>query len=561
MANRVEAIISEVHRFAGRWIMSAINRKDIHALQPVKTMMVFVLVTVIAGSVHLIVSAENGPSLSDTIPADFKIAFISDTALNSNTHTVLQLIKDEGADMVLHQGDIDNAENGPDSPIQWDQLVTNVLGADFPFFAVIGNHDVGTWDGTSGFQALLQARLDRIPDAECIGELGVQAACSYKGFFFIQSGVGTRGGSQAEHADFIEEQFAQDDHIWHICSWHKNMQKMQLGEKSDETGWGVYEACREAGAIIATGHEHSYGRTYLMASFSEQIIQNRSDRLVLRDGQSFAFHGGLGGFEIRDQNQDWPWFAVAYTSDQDANYGALFCTFNDNGQPNHASCYFKDITGLIADQFELVSDRDYNPAPSFIDVPASYPYFAHIEKLFELGYVAGVSENPRTYGLSDMLREHMSVYITRGVEGADFIPTIEPTPIPPFDDVAEPSIYSFKWIDWLKKNGFTSGCNPEGTLFCPIQNQTMAEYSVYLYRMLEGADAMPPEPTAEDYARFTDLPHDWRDKWLAAGWKLGFFPHCDALNDGRFALCPDKVVDRGIAAYMLVLAKAEISTE
>lgn len=89
----------------------------------------------------------------------------------------------------------------------------------------------------------------------------------------------------------------------------------------------------------------------------------------------------------------------------------------------------------------------------------------------------------------------------------------------------------------------------------------MAEYSVYLYRMEKGAKAIPPEPTAEDYARFTDLPHDWRGKWLTAGWKLGIYPHCGTSADGKFSLCPDRIVDRGIAAYMLVLAKEEISTE
>jgi len=45
--------------------------------------------------------------------------------------------------------------------------------------------------------------------------------------------------------------------------------------------------------------------------------------------------------------------AIAY--DQDANFGALFCTFFVNGKSNHANCYFKDIDGNIPDNFELIS--------------------------------------------------------------------------------------------------------------------------------------------------------------------------------------------------------------
>ena len=44
-----------------------------------------------------------------------------------------------------------------------------------------------------------------------------------------------------------------DRHIWRICSWHKNQQAMQVGGKTDEMGWGVYDACTDLSAIIATG--------------------------------------------------------------------------------------------------------------------------------------------------------------------------------------------------------------------------------------------------------------------------------------------------------------------
>jgi hypothetical protein len=270
------------------------------------------------------------------------------------------MIKDEGTDLVLHQGDFDY----DDDPDAWDQQINDILGPDFPYFISVGNHDTGEWDG---YQAKFEARLGRIPEAQCSGDLGVKSTCIYKGFAIVLSGVGTMGSG---HESYIQNQFNGDDHLWRICSWHKNMHKMQVGGKGDDTGWGVYEACREAGAIVATGHEHSYSRTYLMSSFENQVIANQSSHLVLEEGKSFAFVSGIAGKSIRDQENDWPWMAAVYTSDQNANHGALFCTYHDNGNPAHASCYFKDIDGEVPDQFELTSTLA-GPAPTPTPTPTT----------------------------------------------------------------------------------------------------------------------------------------------------------------------------------------------
>ena len=45
---------------------------------------------------------------------NFRVAFIGDQGLDSNAIAVLNLIKDEGAQMVLHQGDLDYEDN-PDA--------------------------------------------------------------------------------------------------------------------------------------------------------------------------------------------------------------------------------------------------------------------------------------------------------------------------------------------------------------------------------------------------------------------------------------------------------------
>ncbi|MGH7645590.1 MAG: Ig-like domain-containing protein, partial [Gemmatimonadales bacterium] len=127
-----------------------------------------------------------------TIP-NLQVAFIGDQGGNSNSIAVLQLIRNEGADLVLHQGDFDYGSN----PTAWDNNITSVLGADFPYFASVGNHDTGAWSGSSGYQAKLQARLNRVaalvPGTSCTGDLGVNSACYFQGLFFILTGPGTLG--------------------------------------------------------------------------------------------------------------------------------------------------------------------------------------------------------------------------------------------------------------------------------------------------------------------------------------------------------------------------------
>jgi len=292
------------------------------------------------------------------VPApNFKVAFIADQGLGPNSVSVLQLIKNEGAQMILHQGDFDYTNN----PNAWDAQINDVLGADFAYFASIGNNDEFSW---TEYQQKLQERLDRISDASCIGDLGVKSSCMYQGLFFILTSPGIQGSG---HASFIRDELSQDNSVWRICSWHKNMNAMQIGSKSDETGWEVYEECRKGGAIIVTSHEHSYERTKTLLSIENQIIDPTwpdPNNVRLNENTTFVVVSGLGGKSIDKQkrclptsypygcNDEW---ANVYTSNQGANFGALFCSFHVEGDPSKAECYFKDISGNIPDVFTITS--------------------------------------------------------------------------------------------------------------------------------------------------------------------------------------------------------------
>ncbi|MBI3466592.1 MAG: hypothetical protein HY000_26560, partial [Planctomycetes bacterium] len=69
-----------------------------------------------------------------TIP-NLKVAFIGDQGNGTGADAVLKLVKNESAQMILHQGDFDYAGN----PTAWDSKITSILGASFPYFASVGN--------------------------------------------------------------------------------------------------------------------------------------------------------------------------------------------------------------------------------------------------------------------------------------------------------------------------------------------------------------------------------------------------------------------------------------
>jgi hypothetical protein len=312
----------------------------------------------VSGTAAITVTAVSGGG-GNTAP-NLKVAFIGDQGRGSDALAVLRLIRDEGADMVLHQGDFDYA----DDPTLWDDNITSVLGADYPYFASVGNHDEAAFYGTGGYQEKLIQRLSRVSGATCTGEMAVNSTCEYQGLFFILSGVGTLGSG---HEAYIRQQLAADNSTWQICSWHKNQTAMQVGGKGNSVGWGPYEACLELGAIIATGHEHSYSRTKTLVSTEQQTVDpSWPDPANLRvaPGATFVFVSGIAGASIRDQERCLPttypygcngeWASI-YTSDQNAQYGALFIEFHVDGDPNKARGYFKDIDGAVVDEFMVTS--------------------------------------------------------------------------------------------------------------------------------------------------------------------------------------------------------------
>jgi predicted phosphodiesterase len=286
-----------------------------------------------------------------------RIAFLGDTGAGPDFERVLQLVRQEGAQAVVHLGDATYDETAA----QFWAVVDRVLGHAFPYFLAQGNHDVPHWP------TLAEHGLQHLRGSGAETDVGSlvdpRFAFRFRGLSFVMLGQ----AAQEDDPRYIIDRFATDGHIWKLCSWHKNQQALQLGGKTDEMGWGVYESCRRMGALITNGHEHSYHRTKTLSSLIEQRVDDRcSDpqRPCVRPGAVPVFVTGLGGRSIRDQERCLPdrypygcngeW-AFVYTLNQQAKYGALIISFGVGGDPRRAHGVFRNIDGQAVDEFDLTA--------------------------------------------------------------------------------------------------------------------------------------------------------------------------------------------------------------
>ena len=337
--------------------------------------------------------------------ANLKVAIIGDSGYGPRADAVLAMIRDQGAQLVLHQGDLGYDEANPESPVLWHAGVERMLDTSveglFPYLYSVGNHDVKFWDQVEpkGYGRILRERTAQTDGLECNGELGVNATCTYQGLFVVLSGAGTMGeGHTAFMASALDDN---QDYLWRITSWHKNQHDMQAGGKGDETGWEVYQESQRGGAIIVTGHEHSYSRSYTLTDLGNQATgygaTGDARRMELAEGKTFVVVNGLGGKSGRDYDcaphDDDTWWASVFArnywlrngnvmekncSAQEADGevppnleprlqftqtveeyadGALFITFHVDGDPHRARGEFVTVDGHQIDDFEIVNLR------------------------------------------------------------------------------------------------------------------------------------------------------------------------------------------------------------
>src|SRR6202521_2836626 len=146
------------------------------------------------------------PLAGDSIATepDLKIAFIGDVGHGANQQAVLRLIKSEGAQAVLHQGDFDYTND----PTAFWGSVDAVLGPNFPYFASIGNHDASNWPTTTNpsYSKMLKDRMARLGIALSDASLNAEMySVVFKGLVVVFVGE-QRGVGDNTYAPYITKQ-------------------------------------------------------------------------------------------------------------------------------------------------------------------------------------------------------------------------------------------------------------------------------------------------------------------------------------------------------------------
>ena len=114
------------------------------------------------------------------------------------------------------------------------------------------------------------------------------------------------------------------------------------------------------------------------------------------------------------------------------------------------------------------------------------------------------------------------------------------SPIFTFDDI-DNSVFKAD-IEWAKKEGITSGCNPpQNNLFCPEEVVSREVMAAFLNRAL----VLPP--ATQDY--FTDDNNSIFEDDINRLAEAGITTGCGGTN-----FCPTNIVDRGQMAAFLVRA-------
>lgn len=177
---------------------------------------------------------------------------------------------------------------------------------------------------------------------------------------------------------------------------------------------------------------------------------------------------------------------------------------------------------------------------SFEDVPASHPFYRHVETILHVGLTNGCEETAYCPD-GPISRAQMAAFLLRARHGASFLP---PMCTGIFDDVPCPDGFAVRWIEQLFREELTAGCGP--STYCPDRTVTRSQMAALLLKAEHGG-AYVPDPCV---GLFEDVPcpgpfADWIERLHREGVTAG----CSA---DPVLYCPDAPNTRGQMAAFLV---------
>ena len=143
-----------------------------------------------------------------------------------------------------------------------------------------------------------------------------------------------------------------------------------------------------------------------------------------------------------------------------------------------------------------------DPAPvsstRFMDVDASHPHAAFIERFAETGVTKGCGDGTRFCPDDSVTRAEMAVFLSRAF-------SLSEGPDPGFSDVPPDAWYAPD-VHKLAASGVTKGCG-DGTHFCPDQPTARAQMATFLFRaqgLTDTSGTVETGPTAPATYRILD---------------------------------------------------------
>ena len=315
--------------------------------------------------------------------AGVKLAFIGDSNDDSSAERVYQVLRAQGADHVIQNGDFDYN----DRPWKWSEFLDRNWfdHGKSDVIMTAGNHDTKKWGGSSGYQALLYATMTSNMRSKCTGrpgrsmqnEYGLWMSCKLEEVHMVLF-----GWNEMEDPDrvagFVDDAFAASTQKYRVCVWHRPEGKLNNGHRhtSNYGQWAAYEACRRHGAFVVSGHSHCYGRTKVMSSYTSLSVgSSEKNQVSLGCGESFSVVSGMAG-KGPDDNGKYSqanYWAKGYTTADGDDHGALVCDFPTDRQRS-ATCGFyttASSSGRLHDSFTLESTCASSPPPPPPTTPPS----------------------------------------------------------------------------------------------------------------------------------------------------------------------------------------------
>jgi hypothetical protein len=122
----------------------------------------------------------------------------------------------------------------------------------------------------------------------------------------------------------------------------------------------------------------------------------------------------------------------------------------------------------------------FNSTPYFADVPPDHPFFAWIQKLYELGMTSGCADHPLMFCPNNpVTRAEIAAFTTRGRYNGSSVQYLY-SALPYFTDVPPIDIF-FRSIQKMTELGM-SGCSP--LVYCSTNQATRGEAALFLVRGL-----------------------------------------------------------------------------